>query len=39
MDPALVEELEALSKVKNTLNHIEAARRKRVEIRQRVGKS
>ena len=34
MDPALVEELEAINKVKNTLNHIESARAKRVEIRQ-----
>ena len=34
MDPALVEELEAINKVKTTLNHIESARAKRVEIRQ-----
>ena len=33
MDPALVEELEAINKVKTTLNHIESARAKRVEIR------
>ena len=29
MDPALVEELEAINKVKTTLNHIESARAKR----------
>ena len=33
MDPALVEELEAISKVKNTLNNIHSAEEKRVEIR------
>ena len=33
MDPALVEELEAINKVKTTLNHIGSARAKRVEIR------
>ena len=33
MDPALVEELEAINKVKTTLNHIESAHGKRVEIR------
>ena len=33
MDPALVEELEAISKVKNTLNNIYSAEEKRVEIR------
>ncbi len=34
MDPALVEELERINKVRATLNHIEDARAKRVEIRQ-----
>jgi len=33
MDPALVEELERINKVRATLNHIEEARAKRVEIR------
>ena len=33
MDPVLVEELEGINKVKATLNHIEEARAKRVEIR------
>ena len=33
MDPALVEELERINKVRATLNHIEEARTKRVEIR------
>ena len=33
MDPTLVEELEAISKVKNTLNNIHSAEEKRVEIR------
>ena len=33
MDPALVEELERINKVRATLNHIEDARAKRVEIR------
>lgn len=33
MDPALVEELEAISKVKDTLNNIHSAEEKRVEIR------
>ena len=33
MDPVLVEELEAINKVKNTLNNIHSAEEKRVEIR------
>ena len=33
MDPALVKELERINKVRATLNHIEEARAKRVEIR------
>ena len=33
MDPVLVEELEAINKVKNTLNNIHSAEEKRIEIR------
>ena len=33
MDPVLVEELEAINKVKNTLNNIRSAEEKRIEIR------
>ncbi|WP_407833002.1 DNA-directed RNA polymerase subunit beta [Veillonella caviae] len=33
MESALVEELEAINKVKSTINHIESARAKRIEIR------
>ena len=33
MDPVLVEELEAINKIKNTLNNIHSAEEKRVEIR------